>query len=74
MFREDLDLLSEMTVALMFFVSLKIFFAFLSRILVHQSGVVGSGRPHRLSLYLKGGEQVEFDVAQGNLDSNPELE
>jgi len=34
-------------------------------VFLHQSGVVGSGRRHRFSLYLKGGEEVEFDVAQG---------
>lgn len=34
-------------------------------VFLHQSGVVGSGRRHRFSLFLKGGEEVEFDVAQG---------
>jgi len=35
-------------------------------VFLHQSGVVGSGRRHRFSLFLKGGEEVEFDVAEGN--------
>ncbi|CAG5106833.1 Oidioi.mRNA.OKI2018_I69.chr1.g3020.t1.cds [Oikopleura dioica] len=34
-------------------------------VFLHQSGVVGSGRRHRFSLFLKGGEEVEFDVAEG---------
>jgi cold shock CspA family protein len=34
-------------------------------VFLHQSGVIGSGRRHRFSLFLKGGEEVEFDVAQG---------
>ena len=34
---------------------------------VHQSAVVRPGRKPRFSLFLKGGEQVEFDVVEGNL-------
>merc|ERR1712168_1125139 len=34
-------------------------------VFVHQSAVVRPGRKPRFSLYLKGGEQVEFDVVQG---------
>lgn len=37
---------------------------------VHQSAVVRPGRKPRFSLYLKGGEQVEFDVVQGQFKLN----
>ena len=33
--------------------------------LVHQSAVVRRGRKLRYSLFLKGGEDVEFDVVEG---------
>merc|ERR1712168_561892 len=34
-------------------------------VFVHQSAVVRPGRKPRFSLFLKGGEQVEFDVVEG---------
>merc|ERR1712131_580404 len=34
-------------------------------VFVHQSAVVRPGKKPRFSLYLKGGESVEFDVVQG---------
>lgn len=36
-----------------------------SDVFLHQSGVIRPGRKNRFSLYLKGGEEVEFDVING---------
>jgi len=40
-------------------------------VFVHQSAVVRPGRKPRFSLFLKGGEQVEFDVVEGIFMNNP---
>lgn len=63
---------NEMTASKMFFVSLiykKYNLQIYTTFVVHQSAVVRPGRKPRYSLFLKGGEEVEFDVVEGTHNS-----